>query len=43
MAAVVLNLRHDVSTDIVGLLWVVLYVGIRRVVYLTIGDVSPTR
>ena len=43
MAAVVGNLRHDVSTDIVGLLWVVLYVEIRRVVYLTIGDVSPTK
>ena len=28
MASVVANLRHDVSTDIVGLLWVVSYVGI---------------
>ena len=43
MAAVVGNLCHDVSTDIVGLLWVVSYVGIRRVVYQTIGDASPTR
>ena len=43
MAAVVGNLHHDVSTDIVGLLWVVSYVGIRRVVYQTIGDAYPTR
>jgi len=32
MAAVVGNLRHDVSTDVVGLLWAVSYVGIYRVV-----------
>jgi len=32
MAAVIGNLRHDVSTDIVGLLWFVSYVGIRRVI-----------
>ena len=41
MAAVVSNLRHNVSTDVVGLLWVVSYVGIHRVVYQTIGDASP--
>ena len=41
MVAVVSNLRHDVLTDIVGLLWVVSYVGIHRVVYQTIGDASP--
>ena len=43
MAAVVGNLCHDVSKDGVGLLWVVSYVGIRRVAYQTIGDASPTR
>ncbi len=31
MAAVVVNLHHNVSTDVVVLLWVVSYVGIRRV------------
>ena len=31
MAAVVGNLCHNVSTDIVGLLWVVSYIGICRV------------
>jgi len=30
MAVVVGNLRHDVSTDVVGLLWVVSYVRNRR-------------
>jgi len=43
MAAVVGNLRHDVSTDFVGLLWVVSYVRIGRVAYQTISDASPTR
>jgi len=43
MAAIVGNLRHDVSTDIVGLLWVVSYVGIRSVVYQTLGYASPAR
>jgi hypothetical protein len=43
MAAVVGNLCHDVSTDGVGLVWVVSYVGIRRVAYQTIGDASPMR
>jgi len=43
MAAVVSNLHHDVSKDVVGLLWVVSYVGIRRVVYQTIGDASPMK
>jgi hypothetical protein len=43
MAAVVGNLRHDVPTDVVGLLWVVSYVGICRVEYQTIGEASPTR
>ena len=43
MVAVIGNLLHDVSTDVVSLLWVVSYVGIRRVVYQPISDVSPTR
>ena len=42
MAAAVGNLRHEVLTDVVGLLWVVSYVGIRRLVYQTIGNASPT-
>ena len=37
------HLGHDVSTDVVGLLWVVSYVGIVGVVYQTIGDASPMR
>jgi len=43
MVAVGGNLCHDVSTDGVGLLWVVSYVGICRVVYQTIGDASSMR
>ena len=43
MVAVVGDLRHNVSTDIVGLLWGLSYVGICRVVYQTIGDASPKR
>jgi hypothetical protein len=43
MAAIVGCLRHDVSTDVMGLLWVVSYVGICRIVYQTIGNASPTR
>ena len=43
MAAVVGNLRHDVLMDVVGLLWVVSNIGIRRVVYQTIGDASTMR
>ena len=31
----------SVSTDVVGLLWVVSYIGICRLVYQTIGDASP--
>ena len=41
MAAVGGNLRHDLSTDVAGLLWVVSYVGICRLVYQTIGNASP--
>jgi hypothetical protein len=43
MATGVGHLGHDVLTDVVGLLWVVLYVGIGRVLYQTIGDASPMR
>ena len=43
MAAIIGNSRHDVSADVVGLLWVVSNVGIHRVVYQTIVDASPTR
>ena len=43
MATAVGHLGHDVSTDIVGLLWVVSYVGICRVMHQTISDASPTR
>jgi hypothetical protein len=38
MAAAVGQLGHDVSTDVVGLLWVVFYVGIRRVTYHGLPD-----
>ncbi len=38
MAAAVGHLGHDVSTDVVGLLWVVSYVLICRVTYHTIDD-----
>ncbi len=34
---------HNVYTDIVGLLWVVLYIGIHRVAYQTIEDASPNK
>jgi hypothetical protein len=43
MAAAISHLGHDASTDIVGWLWVVLYVGIRRLLYQAIGDTLPTR
>jgi hypothetical protein len=43
MAAAVGHLGHDMSTDVVGLLLVVSYVGICRVVYQAIGDAYPTR
>jgi hypothetical protein len=38
MAAAADHLGHDVSMDVVGLLWVVSYIGIHRVVYQTISD-----
>jgi hypothetical protein len=43
MVVAVSHLGHDVSTDIVGLLQVVSYVGICRVVYQAIGDAYTTR
>jgi hypothetical protein len=38
MVAAVGQLDHNVSTDVVGLLWVVSYVGTRRVTYLGLSD-----
>jgi len=35
MVAAIDHLGHDVSTDIVGLLWVVSYIEIYRIVYLS--------
>ncbi len=43
MAAAVGHLGHSVSMDIVGLLRVVSYVGICRVMYQAISDAYPTR
>ncbi len=43
MVAAVGHLGHNVSTDIVGLLWVMSYVEICRVVYQAIGNAYPTR
>ncbi len=43
MAANVGHLSHDVSTDVVGLLWVVSYVGTCKVMYQAIGNAYPTR
>ncbi len=38
MAAAIGHLGHDASTDVVGWLWVVSYVRIRRVLYQVFGD-----
>jgi hypothetical protein len=43
MAAAVGHLGHDASADIVSWLWVVICIGIRRVLYQAIGDTLPTR
>ncbi len=43
MVAAVGHLGHNVLTDIVGLLQVVSYIGICRVVYHAIGNANPTR
>ena len=43
MVAIVDHLGHDVPRGVVGVLWVVSYVGICRKVYQTIVDAFPTR
>jgi hypothetical protein len=43
MAAAIGHLGHNALMDDVGWLWVVLYVGIHRVLYQAIGDTLPMR
>jgi hypothetical protein len=43
MAAAVGHLGHDASTDVEGWVWVVIYVGISRVLYQAIGGTLPRR
>jgi hypothetical protein len=43
IAAAIGHLGHDALTDVVGWLWVVLYVEIRRLLYQVIGDSLPMR
>jgi hypothetical protein len=43
IAAAIGHLGHNASTDVVGWLWVVLYVGICRLSYQANGDTLPTR
>jgi hypothetical protein len=43
MAAAVGHLGHNASMDIVGWLWIVIYVGICRVSYQAIGNTLPTK
>ncbi len=43
IAAAISHLVHDALMNIVGWLWVVLYVGIRRLSYQAIGNTLPTR
>jgi hypothetical protein len=43
MAAAVGQSGHDVSTDIVGWMWVVVYVGVCRLLYQAIGNTLPMR
>jgi hypothetical protein len=43
MVAAIGHLGHDASMGVVGWLWVVLYVGIPRVLYQAIGNALPTR
>jgi hypothetical protein len=38
MAAAIGHLGHDASMDVVGWLWVMSYIRIRRVLYQVIGD-----
>ncbi len=42
MVADVDHLGHDALTDIVGLLWVVYYVGMHMILYQTIGTYYGT-
>jgi hypothetical protein len=42
MAAAVSHLGHDAPMDVVGWLWVVIYVGIHRDSYQAIGGTLPT-
>ncbi len=43
MVATIGHLGHAASTDVVGWLWVVSYVRIRRVLYQAFGDTLLTR
>jgi hypothetical protein len=43
MVAAVGHLGQDMSTDVVGWLCIVIYVGISRVLYQAIHDTLPTR
>ncbi len=43
IAATIGHLGHDASTYVVGWLWVVLYIGICRLLYQAIGDTLLTR
>jgi hypothetical protein len=43
MAAAVSHLGHNGLMDVVGWLWVVIYVEIRRVSFQAIGNTLPTR
>ncbi len=43
MVAAISHLGHNASMDIVDWLWVVLYVGIHRVLYQAISDTLSTR
>ena len=43
MAAAIGHVGHDALTDVVGWLWVVSYIRIRRVLYQAIKDTLLTR
>ena len=43
IAAAISYFRFDLLTDVVGWLWIVSYVGIRRLLYPAIGNTLPTR
>jgi hypothetical protein len=38
IAAAIGHLGHDALTDVVGCVWVVLYIGIHRILYQAISD-----